>query len=239
MSLNVVYTLSYYMNRKFLLRATLLIVLIAAAAGIYLSPFGQRLSLDSLIENRDQLLDFIADNYLVAVLIYMILYIIVIALSLPGGAVMTLAGGALFGYVGLIYVNLSATLGATGAFLSSRFIVGSWVQEKFGDKLNSFNENFKKDGVNYLIAMRFIPAIPFFLQNLLPGLTKTSIFTFMWTTSVGTLIPSAVFVFAGTELARVDNVREIVSPGVIGAFVALALLSLLPVVLKKLSKKKS
>jgi uncharacterized membrane protein YdjX (TVP38/TMEM64 family) len=227
------------MNKKLWLRLSLLLVLVIAAVTVYLSPLRQELTLDNLIANRESLKSFIENNYLLAVLIYILVYILVVALSLPGGAVLTISGGALFGYLGLIYVNLSATLGATAAFLSSRFILGSWVQQKFGDRLQSFNRSFEKDGVNYLIAMRFIPAIPFFLQNLFSGLTKAKIVTFMWTTSIGTLIPSAVFVFAGTELAKVDEVSDILSPGIYAAFVALAFLSLLPVILKRIFKKES
>ncbi len=163
---------------------------------------------------------------------YMAIYVLVTALSLPGAVILTLAGGALFGLTtGLIVVSFSSSIGATLACFVSRFVLRDWVQKKFGDKLTTINEGVAKEGAFYLFTLRLIPVFPFFVINLVMGLTKMSLFTFYWVSQLGMLAGTAVFVNAGKELAKIDSLSGILSPGLIGSFV---ILGLFPLVVKKL-----
>jgi len=148
---------------------------------------------------------------------------------------LTLAGGFLFHlFPGIIYVNVAATVGATLGFLFARYILGNKVQEKYASQLERFNRELDENGHLYLLTLRLIPAFPFFLINLLAGLTKVSLKTFFWTTMVGILPGSLVYSFAGSQLNTIESVEDIFSGSIIAAFLALALFALLPVILKKL-----
>ncbi|HDZ84075.1 MAG TPA: TVP38/TMEM64 family protein [Nitrospirae bacterium] len=163
--------------------------------------------------------------------VYMLVYIIVTALSLPGAAVMTLAGGAIFGFItGFVAVSFASTIGATLACFVSRFILRDWVQGKIGDKLKTVNEGVEKEGAFYLFTLRLIPVFPFWLINLGMGLTKMPLKTFYWVSQVGMLAGTAVFVNAGKELGKIDSLSGILSPGLIMSFV---LLGLFPIAAKK------
>ncbi|HCL81051.1 MAG TPA: TVP38/TMEM64 family protein, partial [Nitrospiraceae bacterium] len=162
---------------------------------------------------------------------YMLIYIFVTGLSLPGATVMTLAGGALFGlWVGAIVISFASTLGATLACLISRFLLRDWVQSKFGDKLSEINQGIEKEGLFYLFTLRLIPAFPFFVINLLMGLTKMPIFTFYWISQIGMFPATLVYVNAGKELAKIDSLSGILSPPLIISFV---ILGLFPIAAKK------
>ena len=153
------------------------------------------------------------------------------ALSLPGAAVLTLAGGALFGlWVGIIVVSFASTIGATLACFVSRFILRDWVQNKFGDKLRTINRGIENEGAFYLFTMRLIPAFPFFVINLVMGLTKMPLFTFYWVSQIGMLAGTIVYINAGKELAKIDSLSGILSPGLIISFV---ILGLFPIMVKK------
>lgn len=163
---------------------------------------------------------------------YMLIYILVTSLSLPGAVVMTLAGGALFGLLmGTIVVSFASTIGATLACVVSRFILRDWVQGKFGDKLATVNEGIKKEGAFYLFTLRLIPVFPFWLINLVMGLTRMPLKTFYLVSQAGMLPGTIVFVNAGKELAGIDSLSGILSPGLILSFV---LLGLFPIITKKL-----
>jgi uncharacterized membrane protein YdjX (TVP38/TMEM64 family) len=163
---------------------------------------------------------------------YMGIYIAVAALSLPGAAVLTLAGGALFGLgVGTVTVSFASTIGATLACLFSRFLLREWVQNKFGDKLVTINDGIEKEGAFYLFSLRLVPIFPFFVINLLMGLTRMRLFTFFWVSQIGMLAGTLVYVNAGKELAKIDSLSGILSPGVLISF---AVLGLFPITVKKL-----
>jgi len=163
---------------------------------------------------------------------YMLMYILVTSLSLPGAAVMTLAGGALFGLLtGTIIVSFASTIGATLACFVCRFILRDWVQGKFGDKLKTVNEGVEREGAFYLFTLRLIPVFPFWLINLVMGLTKMSLKNFYLVSQIGMLPGTIVYVNAGKELARIDSISGILSPGLILSFV---LLGLFPIITKKL-----
>ncbi len=160
--------------------------------------------------------------------VYFAVYVLVTAVSLPGGAVMTLVGGALFGlWWGTLIVSFASSIGATLAFLVARFLLRDWVQARFGDRLRAINAGIKKEGGFYLFSLRLVPIFPFFIINLLMGLTPLSTWTFYWVSQVGMLAATLVFVNAGTQLARVESLGGILSPGLLVSFALLGLFPLL------------
>ena len=166
---------------------------------------------------------------------YMLIYIVVTGFSLPGAAVMTLAGGALFGLVvGTIAVSFASTLGATLACAVARYLLRDWVQHRFGDRLNAINQGMAREGGFYLFSLRLVPVFPFFVINLLMGLTPIRLTTYYWVSQLGMLPATLVYVNAGTQLARIDSPAGILSPALILSF---ALLGLLPVLSKKLLER--
>ena len=164
-------------------------------------------------------------------LAYFGIYIAVTALSLPGAAVMTLAGGAVFGlFWGTLIVSFASSIGATLAFLASRFLLRDWVQARFGRELRAINEGFAREGGFYLFTLRLIPAVPFFAINLAMGVVPIRAWTFYWVSQLGMLAGTVVYVNAGTQLAQIDSPAGILSAKLIGAFL---LLGLFPLVARK------
>jgi uncharacterized membrane protein YdjX (TVP38/TMEM64 family) len=162
----------------------------------------------------------------------MLIYIVITTLSLPGATVMTLAGGALFGFfITLAAVSFASTIGATLACFISRYLLRDWVEEKFGDKLAVINEGLEKEGIFYLFMLRLIPLFPFFIINLVMGLTRINLSTFYWVSQVGMLAGTAVYVNAGKELGKIDSLSGILSPGLIISFV---ILGVFPLAVKKI-----
>lgn len=220
-------------------------VIIALVIGLAIGAFfyfdlGQFLSLAALKDNRDHLQTFTDENYVAAVGIFIVAYAIVTGLSLPGAVILTLAGGFLFGAVlGTLFVNLGATTGATLAFLTARHVLRDTVERKFGKSLNSFQEGFAKNAFSYLLTLRLIPLFPFFVVNLVSGLTRVSAGTYIRATALGILPGSFVYAYAGRQLGNIDSLKEIVSPNVIGAFILLGLLALVPVLYKKFGAKQT
>jgi len=199
-----------------------------AISAFFAFDLGKYLSLEALKGQREVLGAWVEANQTLAVVSYFALYILVTALSLPGAAVMTLAGGALFGMVlGLVVVSFASSIGATLAFLASRFLFRDAVKKRFGPRLNAIEQGVAKDGAFYLFTLRLVPAVPFFLVNLLMGLTPIRSATFYGASQLGMLPGTAVFVYAGTQLAQIDSLRGIMSPGLLGAFVLLGVLPLL------------
>lgn len=193
---------------------------------------GQYLTLEYLKEQQADFSVFYKENTLLAIGAYTLIYIFSTALSLPGAAILTLLGGALFGLVtGTIIVSFASTIGATLAFTISRLLLRDWVQNKFGSYLKSFNDGIEKDGGFYLFTLRLIPAFPFFVINLVMGLTPMKTFQFFWVSQVGMLAGTVVYVNAGTQLAQIESLKGILSPGLILSFV---LLGIFPLLTKKL-----
>ena len=201
---------------------------------------GQYLSLDALKTNRDSLLAYTESNFGVAVALFVGVYIVQTAFSLPGGAILTLAGGFLFGsLLGTVFVNVGATTGATLAFLAARYLLRDWVETKFGDRLEPIQAGFAQNAFSYLMTLRLIPAFPFFLVNLVSGLTRVNLGTYVLATAVGIIPGSFVFAYAGRQLGTINSLGEIASPPVLLAFTLLGLLALLPIVYRKLTGKKT
>ena len=213
------------MNKKLVLGILLVCLIIFLGVN-----FGQYLTLENAKSQQVALSAYINSNFALAAAIYFLAYIAITAFSIPGAAVVTLLGAALFGFwTSLLLVSLASTIGATLAFLSSRFLLRDWVQSKFGDKLNAINQGVDRDGAFYLFSLRLIPVFPFFLINLLMGLTPISTARFYLVSQLGMLPGTAVYLNAGTQLAQIDSLSGIVSPSVLASF---ALLGLFPVITK-------
>ncbi|MBT9553665.1 MAG: FAD-dependent oxidoreductase [Hydrogenophaga sp.] len=163
---------------------------------------------------------------------FFLVYVAVTALSLPGATIVTLAGGAIFGLGwGLLIVSFASSIGATMAFLTARFLLREPVQSRFGQRLADMDKGIEKDGAFYLFTLRLIPVVPFFVINLLMGLTKMKAWTFYWVSQLGMLAGTAVYVNAGTQLGQLDSLQGILSPGLLGSFV---LLGLFPLIARKI-----
>ena len=206
-------------------RTVIGIVFVLGIAAWFLLDLGQYLTLDSLKAQQDQLDAFYKAKPLLVIAAFFIGYVTLTALSVPGAAILTLAAGALFGVVvGTILVSFASTIGATLAFLASRYVLRDSVQTRFGSRLKPVNEGIARDGAFYLFSLRLVPVFPFFAVNLLMGLTPIRTWTFAWVSQIGMLLGTMVYVNAGTQLARIENLSDIASPALIGSFAALAAL---------------
>jgi len=213
-------------------RALLLVALALLIGAFFAFDLGQYLSLSALQAQRGELLAWRDAQPLLASLIYFAAYVVATALSLPGAAILTLAGGAVFGlWWGLLLVSFASTLGATGAFLVARYLARDGIQARYGARLKAINAGIEKEGAFYLFTLRLVPIFPFFLINLLLGLTKMRATTFFWVSQLGMLPGTFVYVNAGTQIAQLKSLGGILSPGLIGAFV---LLGVFPLIAKKI-----
>jgi pyruvate/2-oxoglutarate dehydrogenase complex dihydrolipoamide dehydrogenase (E3) component/uncharacterized membrane protein YdjX (TVP38/TMEM64 family) len=211
-------------------------LLIAALLGVVIAYFsldlGRFLNLDYFKSQQATVEAWRAAQPITAALVFFVAYVAVTGLSLPGAAVMTLVGGAVFGLLwGLLLVSFASSLGATLAFLASRFLLRDWVQQHFGDRLRAINSGVEKEGGFYLFTLRLVPAFPFFVINLLMGLTPIKTRTFYWVSQIGMFAGTVVYVNAGTQLAKIDSLAGILSPGLLGSFV---LLGFFPLIAKKI-----
>ncbi|HLL17398.1 MAG TPA: FAD-dependent oxidoreductase, partial [Rubrivivax sp.] len=189
---------------------------------------GQLLTLDNLKASRDALSGAWQARPLQTLLVYFGVYVLATALSIPGAAILTLAAGAMFGLgIGLLVVSFASSLGALLAFLASRYLLRDIVQGRFGKRLEPINEGVRKDGTFYLLTLRLVPAFPFWLVNLLMGLTPIGAGRFYIVSQVGMLAGTAVYVNAGTQLAAIESPGDILSPGLLGSFVLLGLFPLI------------
>ena len=205
-------------------KIALLGVIVAAIFSFFYFDLNSYLTLQGMKDSLDTFQSQIAQNPVLSIGVFFAIYVAVTALSLPGAAILTLAAGALFGLVqGLVIVSFASSVGATLAFLVSRFILRDTVRSKFKEKLKKIDEGVEKQGAFYLFTLRLVPVFPFFLINLLMGLTSLKTWTFYWVSQVGMLAGTAVYVNAGTQLAQIDSLSGIVSPGLIFSFVLLGI----------------
>ena len=213
-------------------KVLVLLFVVAAIAAFFIFDLGKYFSLDFFKEKQAVIESFYRANPVQTGLIFFAVYIAVTALSLPGAAIMTLVAGAIFGLLwGVVVVSFASSIGATLAFLVARFLLRDSIQAKFGDKLKAFNAGVEKEGGFYLFTLRLVPAFPFFMINVVMGLTTMKAWTFFWVSQVGMFLGTVVFVNAGTELAKITSLKGILSPGVLGAFV---LLGIFPIIAKKI-----
>lgn len=203
-------------------KALLFITIAALIASYFIFDLGQFFSLAYLKEQQSAFDGLYADKPAIVLGAFFILYIAVTALSLPGAAIMTLAAGALFGFwIALVLVSFASSIGATLAFLASRFLFHDTVQERFGERLKKINQGIEKEGAFYLFTLRLVPAFPFFVINLVMGLTPLKTRTFYWVSQIGMLAGTAVYVNAGTQLGQIESLGGLLSPQLLGAFVLL------------------
>ncbi len=205
-------------------KIVIILALVALVAAYFVFDLGQYLSIERIKEEAASIDAFYQENPALVIGVFFLVYVAVTAASLPGAAIMTVAAGAFFGLVvGTIVVSFASTLGATLAFLASRYVLRDTIEARFGDRLKAVNKGLERDGAFYLFTIRMIPAIPFFVVNLVMGLTRIKTWTYAWVSQVGMLLATAVFVNAGTQLAQIDSLDGILSPGVLGSFVLLAI----------------
>ena len=210
----------------------LLVFIAALAAGFFYFDLHTLLTLDGLKSGLAQFGAWRDDSPLLVGGAFLLLYVIVTALSLPGAVIMTLAAGALFGLLwGTVIVSFASSIGATLAFLVSRYLLQDTVQSRFGGRLKAFNEGIAKDGAFYLFTLRLVPIFPFFLINLLMGLTTIRALTFYWVSQVGMFVGTLVYVNAGTQLGQLESLSGILSPSLLLSFV---LLGVFPLIAKKI-----
>ncbi len=216
-----------------------ILAIVVAAAIIGYTQYGDALTFENLAQQESQLRQFQQDHPVLVFGIAFVIYVAVTGLSLPGAAVLTLVYGWYFGVLrGLILVSFASTSGATLAFLMSRFLLRFSIQSRFGDRLKAFNENLAREGAFYLFTLRLIPAVPFFVINLVMGLTPMKTRTFWWVSQLGMLPGTFVYVYAGSSVPNLTTLAEkgagsIVSPQLLIAF---ALLGLFPLAIRQLAK---
>ncbi|WP_429154730.1 FAD-dependent oxidoreductase [Aeromonas media] len=216
-------------------RLLLLLVMGSLVGAFFVFDLDAYLSLSRLQAHQVQASAWVQAHFGQAALLFTLLYVATTALSLPGAALLTLGGSALFGVGwGLLLVSFASTLGATLAFLSARFLLRDWVSRRFGDKLATFEAGMAKDGAFYLLSLRLIPLFPFFLVNLLMGLTPIRVSTYYWVSQLGMLPGTFVYVLAGSELATLTSTGKILSPGLVAA---LSLLGLMPWLMRWLQRR--
>lgn len=211
-------------------------VAIVISVGVLVAAFivfdlDRYLSLSFLKESRDSFAALYAQRPFVVIGAYFLIYTLVTALSLPGATVMTLAGGAMLGLLaGTIVVSFASTLGATLACLFSRFLLRDWVQSRFGDRLEAVNRGIEQEGAFYLFTLRLVPIFPFFVINLVMGLTRMPVVKYTWVSQLGMFPATVVYVNAGKELGKIDSLSGIVSPSLLISF---AILGLFPIAIKR------
>jgi len=207
-------------------------LLLAGIAAFFALDLGRYLSLGFVKDSHAWLADLYGRQPALVALAFFAVYVATAALSLPGAAILTLAGGAIFGLIGgTLLVSFASAIGATLAMLASRHLFQGLVRERFGKRLGAVDKGIEKDGAFYLFTLRLIPVLPFFMLNLLMGLTRVKTWTFYWVSQLGMLAGTIVYVNAGTQLANIDSLADVVSPRLIASF---ALLALLPVVVRAL-----
>jgi pyruvate/2-oxoglutarate dehydrogenase complex dihydrolipoamide dehydrogenase (E3) component/uncharacterized membrane protein YdjX (TVP38/TMEM64 family) len=211
------------------LRQIVLLLLLALAIGAFVAlDLGRFLSFEQLKASQANFAQLHAEQPLTVAAVYFLTYVLATALSIPGAVVITLAGGAIFGlWQGLLIVSFASTVGATLAFLASRFLLRDWVEARFGQRLADIHLGVNREGGFYLFTLRLIPVVPFFLINLLMGLTRMKVWTYYWVSQLGMLAGTAVYVNAGTQLAQLDSVKGILSPALLGSFVLLGIFPLI------------
>jgi pyruvate/2-oxoglutarate dehydrogenase complex dihydrolipoamide dehydrogenase (E3) component/uncharacterized membrane protein YdjX (TVP38/TMEM64 family) len=211
------------------LRQILLLLLLALAIGAFVAlDLGRYLSFEQLKSSQASFAYLHAEQPLTVAAVYFLIYVLATALSIPGAVIITLAGGAIFGlWQGLLIVSFASTVGATLAFLASRFLLRDWVEARFGQRLADINTGVSREGGFYLFTLRLIPVVPFFLINLLMGLTRMKVWTYYWVSQIGMLAGTAVYVNAGTQLAQLESLQGILSPALLGSFVLLGIFPLI------------
>lgn len=224
---------------KATIKKILLLIFVLAAALAFVFHFDEYLTFAHFKANRQHLQDFVAAHYVYAVLLYIGIYTLLVSFALPTGGLLTLAGGFLFGALqGTIYAVISATAGATAAFLMTRYLLVDYVERRYPRYAQRLNKEIARYGYNYMLVLRLITFVPFFLINLVAGVTRLSAITFIWTTALGIIPATAAFAFAGQQLATIDSMKDIISYKLMLSFSLLALIASIPMLFGRLIMKK-
>ncbi len=208
------------------LKLILVFAILAIIVSFYFFEIYNYINFEYLKSQRDALAEIYNTNKLTFIALYGLGYITLATASLPGAAVLTLAGGAIFGFwSGLFVVSIASTVGATFAFIVSRFLLREYFESKFGDRLEMVDRGLEKEGWFYLLTLRLVPAFPFFLVNILMGLTKMRVAPYFFISLIGMLPGTAVFVAAGMKISKIDSISGILDPVTIGLFILLSFFS--------------
>jgi len=212
------------------------VILLTATFSIVVALFfafdlQQYLTLEYLKSSKSLFISYYEQNPMLVLGSYFLSYVVMTAFSLPGAVWMTLGGGAFFGLLtGTFVVSFASTIGATLAMLISRFLLRDWVHGRFKQQMKTINSGVQKDGGFYLFTLRLLPVVPFFVINMVMGLTPLRTSTFYWVSQLGMLPGTLVYINAGSELAKIEALGDILSPTLIGSFV---LLGIFPLLVKK------
>ncbi len=213
-------------------RSILLLLIIFLIAAFFILDLQQYMTLDAL-KSKQHAIEAYRNTYPGStVIIYALVYIVMTGLSLPGATILTLAGGAIFGLLwGTVIVSFASTIGALLAFLAARFLFRDAVKSRFGSRMQVINDGIDRDGAFYLFTLRLVPFFPFFMINLTMGLTTLKVKTFYWVSQLGMLAGTIIYVNAGTQLAKIESLSDILSPALIASFI---LLGFFPMIAKKI-----
>lgn len=213
----------------------ILAVIIVIVACYFIFDLGQYLTLDTLKNNREVIFELYQNNQVVFILVFFAIYVISTAVSIPGATILTLAGGFLFGrYLGTLVVSVAACMGATCAMMIARTLLGDSLQKKYQKQLATFNQGIEKEGGLYLLSLRLIPLFPFFVINLVMGLTKMRVGTYYLYSQIGMLPGTFIYVNAGSALSNIEQISDILS---LEIFISFALLGIVPLAIKWVMKK--
>jgi uncharacterized membrane protein YdjX (TVP38/TMEM64 family) len=214
-------------------------ILLGMVLMLYFSPVSRFVTFESLKEQRDYLQELVDTHYFPSVIAYMVLYSIAVAICMPFVALLTMAGGMLFGVIPcVLYTTVSATIGATMAFLVIRYVLGDVIQHAYKRQLVSFNKAVEHYGTHFLLAVHLVVIIPFFIINILAGLTQIRLWTFVWTTAVGIIPGVLLYAYAGKQLGTLEHIKDIFSWNIIIILIILVCLSLLPIIWNYSMKRK-
>lgn len=219
------------MKRKIYIRIFLALCFVALILYLRTLPSKEYSSFAYLKSHLANFQSYVSTHYGTSVLLYIFLCFLVVVLSLPLVAALTIVGGALFGTIpAIVFVNIGATAGAIVSFYMYRYFLSDVVHYMYPKQLESFNRSMETYGSVFLLVIHFVAVIPLFLINALAGISNTSLFTFIWTSSLGIIPASFVFAFAGSQLSSISSIKDVLSPWVIGAFALLILLALSPTI---------
>lgn len=219
-------------TRKQKMKWLLGILVLASVIAFFYFDLGQWLNIENLKAQKLVLSQYVSEHFWLALLLFFIIYVAVAALSLPGAAVLTLAAGAIFGLInGFVVVSFGSSLGALLAFLGARFLFRDTIKQRFAKQLAPIENGIEKDGAFYLLSLRLVPLFPFFVVNLLMGLTNLPARTFYIYSQLGMIPGTLAYIYAGTQLVKIDKVEDVLSPGLLSALI---ILGILPIAMRKL-----
>lgn len=220
------------------MKIAFVVSLAALAAAYYASGTDMHLSFESVKKNRELLKVFVQEHYLASVCSFFLIFCLT-AFFLPGAIVLSISAGFVFGVLGaVLYIVAAATAGGTLAFLTSRYFLGAWLQEKYGEQLRSLNREIEQHGHRYLFTLRVIPVLPFFVVNYISGLTPMSLRTFMCMTALGMIPASFIYAYSGKQLGRIEAPSDLISAKIMIVFMLLVVVTLLPLIFRVMRRSK-